>query len=162
MQFKRINNFYFGFVDLTISKIYKYCPRFFENQHLFITCLDSNEKLSQLNDWIQYIQNKKWQYKMLGNGILLWPSIEEIFADNKTFFGFDEVYLFDCEKVPACNPTRRYTTDGFNFSSELPADFVKQFMKMGALRYLADGCGLNFVCESKDLVEEMKKSGQNL
>ena len=43
------------------------------------------------------------------------------------------------------------------FVQDMPDGFVEQFERLGAVAFLADGCGLNFVCVSSDLVRCIEK-----
>jgi len=42
---------------------------------------------------------------------------------------------------------KHFTTDGYNFSEEVPTEFLEMFHAFNAVRFLADGCGLNFACD---------------
>ena len=59
-----------------------------------------------------------------------------------------EVYLFKTKSVQQGLRKGVFTTDGCNFADDVPANFVDASLAMGAIRYLVDGCGMNFACES--------------
>lgn len=156
MNYRKIGDFYFGFVNLSISTITKYYLHFFERLSILITCIDSNPKVNTLSKWIRYLDIKGFSYKIIGSSIWV-PSqyVSELLTDSKTFYGFDELYLL--KDIPNINflDENVYTTDAYNFSNYIPDNFLNKFNKIGAIRYLSDGLGLNFGCESIDVVENL-------
>lgn len=43
--------------------------------------------------------------------------------------------------------TEHFTTDTHNFGEIAPDEFLAHFQELGAIKYAADGCGLNFVSQ---------------
>lgn len=158
MKYKKIGSHYFGFIDISISILAQHFPEFFNQLSMLITCIDSNPQVTKLEKWINYIDSKKWNTKVVGSSVWI-PSqyVSEILSDVQTFHGFDEVYLLrDFPKVNF-STEHSYTTDGFNFAKSVPAEFLRRFHNLSAIRYLSDGCGMNFGCESIEIVERLKR-----
>lgn len=76
-----------------------------------------------------------------------------------SFDGFDEIYLL--EEKPREGIADHFTTDVVKFNENIPEKFLLNFKKINAKRYLSDGLGLNFVCESLEMIEKIKKIREN-
>ena len=149
--------YYFGFLDLTIREVYVHYPEFFEAHDLFITCLDSDPRVSRLHKWIKELHIRKWNYRIVGEKV--WLSGEhtrELFEEGKTFSHFDEVYLLEGMPPKGSASLRIFTSDSYTFSKELPQAFLESFCALGARRYLSDGRGLNFACKSKSVAGRLR------
>jgi hypothetical protein len=156
MKYNIIDNYYFGFTDLTISEIGRYCPCFINNMSMLITCLDSTSSVINLSRWVQILEKRKFVFERFDDS--LWFPVGEtlrIFKEGFTFNGFDEVYFFK-DKPLAESVTSVFSSAVFDFSENVPNDFVEGFRAIGATRYLSDGCGLNFVCESEQLLSSIE------
>lgn len=158
MSFQERGGYFYGFVDLTINEVFKYYPEFFKSLDILITCLDSSPHLPDLTKWMNYLKQTGWHYKMVGDKMWI-PSVHvsDVFKQGKTFYHFDEAYLVRGIPGQETLPTRHYTTDGYDFSEEIPSDFIETFLRLGAVRYLSDGSGLNFVCESLEVAEKLEE-----
>ena len=154
----KVKNIFLGFEDLTIAEIGSNCPEFFYGMSMLITCLDSTKTVTKLSKWMQMLHNRKYAAECFDDGIWL-PADEtmRIFEEGLTFHGFDEIYLFKGRPLLLGSPISVFTTDGYNFSENVPPDFINGFLERGATRYLSDGCGLNYACESEQLVQLIKK-----
>ena len=155
---KEYNGYLFGFVDLTINEVFKYYPSFFQPFNILITCLDSSPRLPDLTKWMQYLKRTGWRYQIIGDKVWIHSAnLFDIFEQGKTFYHFDEVYLVQGIPQIDAMPYRHYTTDGRDFSENVPQEFIEMFLKLGATRYLSDGCGLNFVCESLEITKKLEE-----
>jgi hypothetical protein len=157
MKYHKIGEVYFGFINLSISTIIKYYINFFDGLSMLITCIDSNPKVINLSKWMKYLDIRKFNYKIIGNSVWIPQKyISELLIGSKTFYGFDEVYLL--KNIPKIGliDDNVYTTDGYDFSKCVPDNFLNKFNNIGAIRYLSDGLGLNFGCESIEIVENLK------
>lgn len=158
MKYQEYQGRYFGFADLTITEVGKLCPEFFSDMALLVTCVDSTHAVSSLDRWFMALKEQDYVFEVIGRAV--WISRENaggVVRDGKTFFGFDEMYLIQAKVYERDLKGSVFTTDGFNFGEELPPDFVNQFRCLPAVRYLSDGCGLNFACESVALVEGLQR-----
>lgn len=149
------DGYYCGLVDAKISDVYDHLPGFFHSFDLLVTRLDSSVSLKDIRKWVEYIAHSGWQYQILGDAVWISSNyVDRVFHEQKTFFGFDEVYLL--RGVPKNTPPgEHFTSDGYDFSKEVPARFIECMTHVGAVRYLSDGCGLNFACESQELADKL-------
>jgi len=76
--------------------------------------------------------------------------------------GFDEVFYFNGSARPSTlSPfdvflwEAHFTSDRFQFHDELPPLLRKIFETSHAVRYSSDGCGLNVICETPMVLEEV-------
>jgi len=77
-----------------------------------------------------------------------------VFAGGETFFGFDEIYLFDKPPADLVTPTDSYTSEGWQFDQGLPEELIRYLAESGASVLLADGLGLNYIFR-EDLMERL-------
>jgi hypothetical protein len=154
MKYNKIGKFFFGYADLTITEIGRYCPDFFYGMSMLITCLDSTRPVIKLSRWMQMLDSRKFAAERFDDGILI-PASEtmRIFREGFTFYGFDEIYLFKDRPLLVKSEKSVFTTAAYNFSENVPLDFIRGFLEIGATRYISDGCGLNFACESEQLLK---------
>jgi hypothetical protein len=147
---------YFGHLEGSISSLAEKVPEFFSNFSILITCLDSTLDIQTLTKWIDYVKKKECNFEMIGRSMWVPPSfVPEIFQDNRTFFGFDELYLLKHFPKKEIIIENTFTTDGYDFSSTIPSDFFHYFQDLEAVRYLSDGLGINFGCESIEIVNSL-------
>ncbi|MCI0563743.1 MAG: hypothetical protein MN733_35160 [Nitrososphaera sp.] len=155
MNYRMDHDKYAGFVDLTISEAYIYYPECLTSHGLLVTCLDSTDAVATLDKWLESLSLAKISHEVINRAVYIpQASVSALFAHGKTFYGFDEIYLV--QSPPTSIPEGRFTTDGFDFGEEIPKEFWEIFDALGAVRYFADGCGLNFVCESRDIAERLE------
>ena len=161
MKYRKIGGAYFGFIDISISRFAEHFQEYFGSFSMLITCIDSTPQVSSLKKWMNYIKSKKWDFKVIGNSIWI-PSryVLEVLSEGQTFYGFDELFLLKRLPTEGIDDERVYTTDSYNFGRHVPNEFVKKFNRLGATRYLADGCGMNFACESIEIVKRIRKIEQ--
>ena len=159
MKFKKIDNNYFGFADLTISEVYSMCKEFFTSLDMLITSIDSDREPGKSEFLIdKFLKKGEHFYKIIGRGIWLpFQDFDDLFSRDGVFIHFDEVYLFEPKTQIITIPEKTYTTDGTNFSGDIPSHFIDNFKILHAKRFLSDGSGMNFVCESLELVEKLQE-----
>lgn len=146
-----------GFIDRTISEVYRRCPSFFHGLSVFITRLDSSSDLRSLTKWCAYLEAQQWRPRWINNAVWIpWEGVATLFRDGRTFFGFDSIWLLLHKPTAVVLPkANAFTSDGYNFSKEAPEELFVGLKALGATRYLADGCGLNFACESSDVAAQL-------
>lgn len=157
MKHQALNGLFVGFADLTISEVARGCPDFFDGMSLLITCLDSTPKVATLSRWMDRLRSGGYRFETTESGV--WISsvdVSRLIAEGSTFSHFDEVYLLKDRPCLAGIRSGTFTTDGCNFGEEVPASFAVEFASIGATRYLSDGCGLNFACESETFLSEIR------
>jgi len=97
---------------------------------------------------------KLWDAEILSGKLFVPESkLSYVFNDGNTFNGFDEIYLFR-EKPKEVLQTH-FTSDRAVFGTQVPEEFLKYFKKSGSVRYLSDGIGLNYACESTSIMERI-------
>jgi len=145
MKYNVKNGYYFGFLNTSIKEVFDKSPWFFNNMDSVVTCLDSN----LVQNFSKEVVSNKFQAIKFGNNFLIKDEDLSYYMNDKSLFcGFDEVFIFNKKSKYIDFKASVYTTDGYNFLKEIPDDFSDLFFKIGSTRYLSDGCGLNFVCES--------------
>lgn len=157
----KVENHYLGYIETTISEVYKSFPEFFDGFSLFLTCLDSDTNLSNNKVLLDLLKTHNCEYKVINKSIYL-NGINNnfLFESKRIFTHFDEIYFINKDIHKEIKIPHQFTTDSFNFQNEIPNEFLKLLNETGASRYLSDGCGLNFACESetvaKDLVSHLQ------
>lgn len=160
MVYKIINETAFGYrEDLSISCLIEEVPAFFDGVSLLLTCVDSSNKVVKNLDPNYLLNQGVSHYAHLGS-VLIKAEFADAFKNNYDFSGFDELYLLsENSNLLEYAITEHFTSDGYEFGDEIPKDFLKIFNELGAIRYLSDGCGLNYVCEPifADQIENLPK-----
>ena len=165
MEYKKIGDYYFGFSEIvsTIGYVELQYKVFLESFDMLVTCLDSDEKPA--NDYLfDYLKKGGFQFKPI-DGKIWFPSqdISGLFErrDNNLFFvHYDEIYLFTPGTPITYVPERIYQpmeTDETEFKKNVPPDFIESFIKSGAKRFLSAAQGLNFACESLEVVKKIEE-----
>ena len=159
MTYKEIGGFFIGFTDIRISDVATVFPQFFDGMHLLITCLDSSRRVSGLTKWMDMMKEKKIVFQPLGDAVWIpSDSTANLLRAGKTFYHFDEVYLFNADSQPPVPEEIGggvFCTDCHNFEENIPEEFISRFLDIKATRFLADGCGMNFACESNEILERL-------
>lgn len=155
MYYKNINGIYVGQADLTISDVGCHCPEFFMGYNLLITTLDSGD-IDSSSLWLKEGLYAKYEIELFEHyAIIPEKHFKDVFADGKIFYHFDTIYFVDYIKEMNVTISMPFTSDGIFFSKEVPSEFWEHFLGLKAVRFLSDGCGLNFACESKKLVNRL-------
>ncbi len=157
MKIIEYRGYYGGFIEgATISDVYVEFPEFFDSLHLLIARLDSSQSHNDLSQWLAYVKENFENYVILTNTVWVdQKSVGNLFRDGKTFVHFDEIYLLNNSPVKDLSVCEHFTSDSSDFSKKVPSAFLEEFKRAGAIRYLSDGCGLNFFCESRTLAEKI-------
>lgn len=144
-----------GIADLAIGELAALVPQFFSLQWAVVTLLDSTPASKGIG---QSVLEEFPSICLLENSLLVSKDdILTLTRNDRLFTHFDELYL--CKTKP--QPTfigKYFTTDRADFGKYLPDEFVTIFHSLGAVRYASDGCGLNFACESSDVVEAIARA----
>lgn len=164
MKYRSREGLYVGIADL--AELAEHAPSFFHIPWALVTMLDSSPvvKRSAETPPGSLILERSKTARILGNGILV--SHEDILSlvqDETLFPHFDEIYL--CEHMPTHVRIEEYFTSTgprTNFGKSFPNEFLKTFRELGAVRYLSDGCGLNFVCENEEIVAAIERAEANI
>ncbi len=156
MKFKKRDNLFLGAADLTVGQVGKEIPGFIAGLSMLVTCLDSCSNISSLTRWMEKLDENGIPAVILGSAAWIGAEhVSALFEGGYTFFGFDEVYFYKADSTPLIIPTNIFTSDVCLFPDEVPEEFLDGFIATGAVRYLSSGCGLNFVCESDTLVNQI-------
>ena len=163
MEYDNRRKYYYGATDLSISDVFNYYPKYFNGYSMLITCLDSNHKPAEIKKWLNYIEMNNWHYSRYHDYI--WLDNQEamlVLAGGLTFYGFDELYLFENKPMSLPASIESFTADCCQFYNEVPEAFKTQLEKINATRYLSDGTGigLNYACDDPTVarfVDRLKK-----
>jgi hypothetical protein len=147
---------YFGFCESSIGFVWQNFPQFFEGFGVTVTCIDSTEKVSS-SPTIKNRIAQGWNLSGVGADALWVPANElpKFLEDEGMLCGFDECYLSRNKPGDVSVEEGHSTTDGFNFATRVPDNFLRKFESLKAVRYLSDGLGLNFVTESLEVAEKL-------
>ena len=158
VKVSKIGDTYFGYSpNLTIYDIGCSIKEYYFGLSMLITCLDSCERVADKQRWLNGLRDRSWDVRIFGDAVWIASvHVPVILCDRSTFSHFDEIYLLSDEPKIKQFSASHYTTDGSTFGDAVPHTFVKRFFDFGALRYLSDGCGLNFACESMVLVDRIR------
>lgn len=154
MDYKKIDmNIYYGTIDANIRDVIKNYPEFF---HLFngvITCLDSAPKPGtyyKLEDNI--LKDIKYT---IANGDI-WIEKKSIISSlDRLMCNYSEIYLLPEKPDVDIQIGDVFTAERAQFIEEIPKEFLRVFKELSAIRYLSDGYGLNFVCESETIAQKL-------
>lgn len=147
-MYRIFNETAFGYrKDLSIPNILEEVPAFFNGVSLLLTCIDSsNEVIAHLDP--EYLLSKGITHSAHLGSMLINVEFAEAFKNNFGFCSFDELYLLpENSNLLKYAITEHFTSETYELGAEIPENFLKIFNEMGAIRYLSDGCGLNYVCE---------------
>ena len=162
MKYIKTNEYYCGFSEiLKISDVYNLYPDFFKGVSVLITSLDSNREPGKTSFLISYFEKKGWKFRVLNNSILVHETnVAELLKEPRLFIHFDEVYLLEDYSLEDFNFNKFFTPilDSDFFNEEVSEDFLKICRKIKAKRFLSDGCGLNFACESLEIVKGLEEA----
>ncbi len=149
MEIRTINNIYLGFDgNLTIMEFYKNNSEFFKDYSVLITCLDSSRDLKKLTKWVKYLEDFGIKFEVIGKAFFFNDIFsQKLFILEKTFYHFDEIYFFK-NKRPTFSPDEQFTSEIIEFNGSVPNKFFEIMNKIGAERFLSDGCGLNMASKT--------------
>lgn len=151
MEIRMENKIFAGYSeDLSISYLYEQYNQLFSNCSMLITCLDSSRELVKLDKWISFVENQRIKYEKIGESFYFESAmVENLFLSKKTFYGFDEIYLFK-NKKPSFSPDEQFTPEVVSFANKLPNKLVKIIQEINAEIFISDGigCGLNIASTS--------------
>jgi hypothetical protein len=95
-------------------------------------------------------------YDVINGNVCLSIETLQKAVSEEVFTGFDEVWIiagsppaFDLASLPGA------TSDGADFSSDLPEELSRAMEQTGCVLILGDGCGLNCASRSQELLEEI-------
>ncbi len=144
MPFQIIGELAFGNTDSDINFLFEKIPEIFLNADLLITLQEAPIKKDYPIDSLLHsgIKCRLFCQTLIVEEV----SVPKFPAD--FFFGFAELYMLEPgQHLQPFELSEYFTTDCCNFSKEVPAEFLSNFKKFNAKRFLADGVGLNYVCE---------------
>jgi hypothetical protein len=136
-----------GYVNGWIADVYANVPAFFQNINLLITVQDSSTKTDNISE--SFALKYRTDIAIVnGHQFLAARAVPE-FLEASGFVGFDEMYFIPTfYPLPKYETNKVFTTDRCNFNDSIPQSFLSIFKNCGAVRFLSDGCGLNYYCES--------------
>jgi hypothetical protein len=160
MGYKIIDNLACGNRYTDIARIMHEVPEFFFGADLLITCADSGT-VKECTGWPKTIAAKGIDAFFKFDALIIREEFLPSWVKIPFFFsGYDELYLVknsDALTEFKVEYEEFFTTDGCNFEVSVPQEFWKLFKSANAIRFLADGAGLNYVCEPKlaDRIESL-------
>lgn len=132
-----------SFKNISIYDVVEKYPDFFSGLAILLTSVDSDCAV------VNHIYLKEPDISPYDSAVLIREEyVEDYLANGWPHDGFEEVYACKSSTLPQISPVKnqRFTSDGCDFESYLPSDFMQIFSSLGAMRYLSDGCHLNYVC----------------
>ncbi len=144
MPFQIIGDLAFGNTDSDINYLFEKTPEIFFNADLMITLQEVPIK----EDYpIDFLLDAGIKCRLFCQALIVEEeSVLKFPAD--FFFGFAELYMLKPgQQLQPFELNEYFTTDCCNFSKEVPKEFLSCFKRFNAIRFLADGVGLNYVCE---------------
>lgn len=158
MDYMNRSGIYFGFADISISELAEHYFTFFDSFSLLVTCLDSQPDVASLDKWISHLKNINLEFSVLPDGVWLpAASVPSLLLDRFTFRGFDEAYLLRKEPRFPLGDKQVFTTDRCKLDKSIPERLLGSFHNLEAIRYVSDGSGMNFMCESLAVVEHIRE-----
>lgn len=138
---------------LSIGHVVDDIPEFFSGLAILFTSVDSDS-----NAAAHIYMNEKGVRAYENAALVEENYVEEFLKDGWFYDGFEAIYLCRSINLPKESPVsdRRFTSDGCDFGIEVPEEFPEIFGALKAVRYLSDGCFLNYVCEPQ-FAEQIKK-----
>ncbi len=133
-----------------IGDSFFYFTYWFKNNYLLITLVQGKAP-SENAPWLEYMDKQGIKHEMMGQACLIAPeSVEQLFIEEATFKGQNEIYV--CHKKPDMKdvPARSYPAGIYEFGEELPDGFEDGLMALDALLYLSDGKGVNMAHKLKE------------
>ena len=158
MSYSIVDGIAFGNVPLSIFDIVEHLPEYFADLGMLMTCRDSSTDILSI---ASASSHEMWKgFEPHGNAIWLPPSTVAWQIENGWIWdGFEEIYLLPRPASILSLSDEKFTSEGTNFAEAIPAEFLKRFSTTKSVRFLSDGCGLNYACESHfaDAIENLDK-----
>ncbi len=139
----------------TISDLYRVFPGFFVDHYLIVTVLDSSQDVRSFV--CQNGGGKGIGLQYFGRAVVIPPAGIGAFCEGNYLHAFDEMYLVPERSIARMNVAwdDQFTSDHAVFNECVP-DFVSEAMSLlNATRFVSDGLGLNYVCESAAIGAEV-------
>jgi len=133
-----------------IADSYFYFTYWYNVNYLLITLVQGKTPADNL-PWLGYLEKRGIKHELIAGACLIYPeSVEQLFIEEATFTGMNEVYI--CARKPEEKniPPRSYPAGTYEFGEELPEGFEDGLMALDALVYLSDGKGVNIAHKLKE------------
>lgn len=148
-----------AFIDFDIASLLTVYPEFASSYCCLITCLDSSsDVVGAFSSSYKHVN-----FESFGTFVLI--SGEDLVAHRNVFNGFDEVYYFEktvwAQKLSTLKSTlwcEHFTSDNVDVTKNIPSTLSNILIKSEAIRFTSDGCGLNLICESYDVLTKVNLS----
>lgn len=157
MTYCIIDDLAIGSVPLSIMDIVQYLPEYFDGLAMLLARADGSPAAQVLAE--DFVADKL----KLGDAVLFAiEEVEETTEEGWPFDGFEELYLLRQEhadtRIPRLDLDPAFTIH--DFAEQVPPEFIERFRAVKAVRYLSDGCGLNFACEPymADKLQELDRT----
>jgi hypothetical protein len=146
MSYSILDGVAYGNVPLSIFDIVEHLPEYFADLGMLITCMDSS---TDVLDIASASNHEMWKgFEPHGHAIWLPPSTVAWQLENGwNCDGFEEVYLLSRPASTLSISDEKFTSEAADFAESVPAEFLERFRTTKAVRFLSDGCGLNYACE---------------
>ncbi len=143
------------FPDWTLAALIRECPWFVTGYDCILTCLDSNPRTGLWPDGpiLNHGNSSRFGPYLVAPGELIAEFASQLFS------GFDEVFIVERESWRNLQPTiwrEHWTTERAHADGPLPEDLVRTLTESSAVRYAADGDGLNVACGSAEEIARVR------
>lgn len=139
----------------TISHLQRFVPSFFAGHYLVVTVLDSSQDVRSFI--FRNGGGKGIDLQFFGRAAVISPADQDAFFEGNYLHAFDEMYLVPERAVVRVDIkwVEQFTTDHVVFGDELPGFVPYAMGLLNATRFVSDGLGLNYVCESAAIEAEV-------
>jgi hypothetical protein len=146
MSYTIVDGIACGNVPLSIFDIVEHLPEFFADLGMLMTCIDSSRDVLSV---ASASKHQMWKgFEPHGKAVWLPPSAVAWQIENGwSCDGFEEIYLLPRPTSTILLTDEKFTSEGDNLAEAISTEFLKRFRTIQAVRFLSDGCGLNFACE---------------
>lgn len=141
MKYQIIDGVYYGYAALSIFDIQTLLSDAADSENgLLITILDSAPNGDGLWKWRAYLTSRGIPNAESPGPVWIPPHhMKALFEDDKTFFGFDEVYVMKSRPVALPDSLHYFEQTTHDFANECPQTFIDQFKVLNATLYFSDG-----------------------
>lgn len=147
MSYSILDGIAYGNVPLSIFDVVNHLPEYFADLGMLMVCKDSSTDVLAIASGSDH---EMWKgFEPHGNAIWLPPATVALQLENGwNCDGFEEIYLLSRPAFTLSISDDKFTSEAANFAESIPDKFLERFRATKAVRFLSDGCGLNFACES--------------
>jgi hypothetical protein len=161
MRYDKLIKCYYGHSKIIIREVlYNYIDFFSDYSILFVS-IDSTPHTARENGWINNLRADNTPYEIYNGNLWFDKNTANKIISENPFCGYDEIYLFKNKPLLVPGDLEEFQPFSIKYDQEMPEEFIKQFIGLGAQRYLCDGDGLNYVCEDSATAQIIENLGSN-